>query len=232
MIESLSERLEAIVSARSAPQSAAWFKNAMAEAGSSDAARAVPIAFAGAGRRLGRAVVTLSDSERETLRGAGMEALSETWGLDAIGRVALLVRAANQIPDPARSRLVADLYEKGELREQEAVLRALPYLPEPPSYLAVAVGACRSHAQSVFEAIACENPYPGAFFPDLNFNQMVLKAVFTGASVERIAGLDSRITPELVRMAEGYASERRAAGRPVPADIDRIIAGARRNLFQ
>jgi hypothetical protein len=229
MDESLSERLAAIASARSAPPSATWFKNAMAEVGSVHAARALPIAFSGAGRRLGRAAATLTESERDALRGAGMEILPEAWGLDAIGRVALLVRAINQIPGESRPRLVADLYEKGELREQEAVLRALPYLPEPPSYLAVAVGACRSHAQSVFEAIACENPYPAAFFPDLNFNQMVLKAVFTGASVDRIAGLDRRITPELVRMAEGYASERRAAGRPVPADIDRIVAGARRN---
>ncbi|MCK6588412.1 MAG: EboA domain-containing protein [Polyangiaceae bacterium] len=229
MDESLSERLAAIVSARTVPQSAAWFLNAMTEAGSSDAVRRVPIAFAGAGRRLGRAGVELLDGERDALQNAGMSALPEGWGVDAVGRVALLIRAASHIAEPERSVLVADLYEKGELREQEAVLRALAYLPEPQSYLAVAVGACRSHAQSVFEAIACENPYPAKYFPDLNFAQMVLKAVFTGASVERIAGLDGRITPELVRMAEGYASERRAAGRPVPIDIDRIIAGARRN---
>jgi hypothetical protein len=225
---SLPEQLAAIVAARSEPKQAAWFANAMAEAGADDAARALPIAFAGAGRRLGRATATLTDSERDALRAAGMTDLPDTWGLDEIGRVALLLRAASQISETARGRLVADLYEKGELREQQAVLRALAHLPEPRSYLAVAVTACRSHAQSVFEAIACENPYPAAFFPDLNFNQMVLKAVFTGASVDRIAGLDARITPELARMAEGYASERRAAGRPIPTDIDRITARARR----
>ena len=33
-----------------------------------------------------------------------------------------------------------------------------------------------------------------------------------------------RITPELVRMAEDYAAERRAAGRPVPEDIELITS--------
>jgi hypothetical protein len=49
-----------------------------------------------------------------------------------------------------------------------------------------------------------------------------MKAIFQGVSVRRIEGLEARITPELMRMAAGYASERRAAGRPVPADVDYI----------
>jgi hypothetical protein len=74
----------------------------------------------------------------------------------------------------------------------------------------------------VFEAIACENPYPAAYFPELNFNQMVLKAAFIGIALERILGLDARVTPELSRMGSDYASERRAAGHPVPADLSRL----------
>ena len=74
----------------------------------------------------------------------------------------------------------------------------------------------------VFEAVVCENAFVAQHFPALNFNQAVLKAVFLGVSVRRIEGLEARITPELQRMAAGYASERRAAGRVVPADIDYI----------
>ena len=48
--------------------------------------------------------------------------------------------------------------------------------------------------------------------PEPNFNQMVLKALFTDVRLERIVGLDGRLTPELSRMAAAYASERRAAG--------------------
>jgi hypothetical protein len=51
---------------------------------------------------------------------------------------------------------------------------------------------------------------------------MVLKAFFTGVPLARVVGLDDRLTPELARMAAGFASERRAAGRSVPADIGRV----------
>jgi hypothetical protein len=71
----------------------------------------------------------------------------------------------------------------------------------------------------VFEAIACENPFPAAQFPELHFNQMALKAVFLGVALARMLGLAERRTPELARMAEDFAAERRAAGRTVPADL-------------
>jgi hypothetical protein len=77
----------------------------------------------------------------------------------------------------------------------------------------------------VFEAIACDNPYPARFFPDLNFNQLVLKAFFTGVAVQRIVGLADRRNAELVRMAQAYASERLAAGRTVPPDLDSVTLG-------
>jgi hypothetical protein len=51
---------------------------------------------------------------------------------------------------------------------------------------------------------------------------MVLKTLFLGVALERILGLDRRKTAELARMAEDYASERKAAGRSVPADIGRL----------
>ena len=65
--------------------------------------------------------------------------------------------------------------------------------------------------------------YPGAF-PDANFNQLVLKAFFIGVAVARIAGLEQRKTAELRRMAEDYASERRAAARSVPPDLDLVLS--------
>jgi hypothetical protein len=95
-------------------------------------------------------------------------------------------------------------------------------LPDADWTVGIGVDACRSSVQTIFEAIACENPFPAARFPELNFNQMVLKALFTDVRLERIVGLDARVTSELRRMADAYASERRAAGRSVPPDIDRL----------
>jgi hypothetical protein len=76
----------------------------------------------------------------------------------------------------------------------------------------------------VFQAIACENSYPASHFAEPNFNQLVIKAFFTGIAVRRIAGLEERKTAELRRMAADYASERRAAGRSVPGDIDLVLS--------
>ena len=67
--------------------------------------------------------------------------------------------------------------------------------------------------------MACENPYPSQHFPDRNFNQLVLKALFNGVALSRVVGLASRLNAELTRMAGDYADERRAAGRAVPSDI-------------
>jgi hypothetical protein len=118
--------------------------------------------------------------------------------------------------------LVAGQFKTGDNAERAALLKTLPILPTPERFVDVAVEACRSSVQSVFEAIACENPYPSRYFPDLNFNQLVLKAFFTEVAVKRIVGLEARRSAELVRMALGYASERRAAGRSVPADLSLV----------
>jgi hypothetical protein len=79
---------------------------------------------------------------------------------------------------------------------------------------------CRTNILPLFESISCENPYPAHYFPELNFNQMVLKAMFNGIALARIVGLAGRHNAELTRMSNDYAAERTAAGRSVPADID------------
>ncbi len=141
-----------------------------------------------------------------------------------LARLALLTAAlAERTPEQALS-LIETLYETGEQREQESVLRALARLPQAARLGSVAIEACRTNSVAVFSALACDNPYPAAHFPELHFNQMVLKALFLGVPVARIAGLDTRKNAELSRMVRAYASERRAAGRPVPADVDFVIA--------
>jgi hypothetical protein len=87
----------------------------------------------------------------------------------------------------------------------------------------LAVEACRTSVQTIFEAICCDNPFPARHFPNASWHQMVLKALFTGAPVARIVRLSERVTPELGRMVQDYASERRSAGRAVPADVGRVL---------
>lgn len=175
------------------------------------------VAFSAAGRRLGKQLI--SDDQAEAIRRAGL--LVPRLAVDECGRGALLLSVIDRVPDPIE--LVRDLVRRGEVRERCAVLRVLAVLPEPERYREIAVDACRTNVLDVFCAIACDNAYPARHFRDPEIHQMILKALFVGAPVGRIDGLAARRTPELVRMALAYASERRAAGRPVPDDAMLVI---------
>jgi len=179
-------------------------------------------AFATAGRELGTASIALTADERAELAREGVTWAAEQRSADELARIAMLVEAGRRLPPARLEGVVQDCYRQGEIRERVAVLRALPFLPPHDRFLALAIEACRSSVQPVFEAIAAENPFPADRFLEPSFNQMVLKAVFTGMPLDRIIGLDARRTPELARMADAYASERRAAGRPIPADLVRL----------
>jgi hypothetical protein len=187
------------------PPGRAWLDAAVAAIRVPFDREAFTVAFTTAARRVGRA------------------SMPAGWSADEAARAALLLRAAAAQAPEAFAALVDDLYQHGDSRERQAILRTLAWLPGPERFLELAVEAGRTSIQPVFEAIACENEYPAAHFPELNFNQMVLKALFTGVGLRRIAGLQGRTTAELRRMAAGYASERRAAGRSVPEDIGVVL---------
>jgi hypothetical protein len=143
--------------------------------------------------------------------------------LHEFGRAALLLFALKRLPEKEHVEFIDELFMRGDSREQEALLRTLSLLPEARRFLATAMEACRANVQTVFEAIACENPYPSCYFPESNFNQLVLKAIFTGVSLQRIVGLFDRITPALKGMVRDHIKERTAAGRPVHEDIALIM---------
>lgn len=141
------------------------------------------------------------------------------WSVVDWARAWLLVRSLERLPEGEWEAVLEQLFEGGELREQVSLLRALRALPHPERFVELAVSACRTNATAVFEAVACQNPYPALYFEQLNFNQMVMKAVFMDLPLADIVGLERRKNPELERMARDFAAERRAAGRPVPADL-------------
>ena len=214
--------LRELVERRTEPLAREWLARTSAAAGAEPDRGALLEAFTAATRRLGRARLAPTEEEIARLAGVGVSWPIGTWGADELGRATLLNSAAAHWPEAELEALVEACYRQGDGAERQAVLRALPLLPAPERFLEIAVDACRSHIQPLFEAIACENPYPALHFPELNFNQMVLKALFTGVALARILAFESRVTPELGRMAADYASERRAAGRSVPPDIGRL----------
>lgn len=179
--------------------------------------------YTAASSRLGKQAVTLQEQERRQLSSLSSDLVLNHWGVDEIARVLLLLQLAH-LPPGIYTEIVLEAYELGDNREQQSWLRGLSLLPNNERFLDTAIEACRTNAIPLLEAIACENSYPTCHFPELNFNQMVLKLLFNEIRIIRIIGLESRFSTELSRMADDYAREREAAGRTVPSDIWFVLA--------
>jgi hypothetical protein len=206
------DQLRSVLAATLPPTARAWLDEQLDPPGSLADRTKLRIAIARAVRKLGTA------SEQTVVLDAA------PWALIDLARAALCLRALELAPTADHAALIAELYRTGELREQQSLLRALPMFPDPARFVTTAIESCRTNSPLVFAAIANDNPYPAAHFPALNFNQLVLKAIFLGVPVARIVGLPQRATAELRRMVSEYASERRAAGRPIPSDVDHVLA--------
>jgi hypothetical protein len=212
-----------------APETAAWLDAGLAQAAPAGGPLARGVFFglyAGAGRRLRAAAgpaPELSPAERTRLVAVGVER-PEAWSLADVARAALLLRACAAVPHGEHVAIATEAFRKGDSAERAALLRSLPLLPSPERFVELAVEACRTHVLDVFAAIACDNPFPARHFPQLNFNQLVIKTLFVELPLARVVGWRDRVNPELVRMASDYEAERRAAGRVVPSDIALIQA--------
>lgn len=196
------DRMRELVAQHGLEGSASWLDQALESIGPD--AGSVRVSLARSARKVGDASLGLSEAPGWTARDAA--------------RAAIVLQAFLRGADEATAAY-GQWLRRGDQGEQESLLRMLMLLPEPTAVLPDAIDACRTNSEVVFRAIACGNPYPGTHFPELNFNQLVLKAIFMNVPVAEIDGLAARITPELLRMADDFASERRAAGRPVPEDI-------------
>jgi hypothetical protein len=195
-----------------------WLDVALTTARGEDVNR-LCASYTAASRKAGTSPLLLTSTERAQLSNVAPDLTFERWTVADATRAAILLAAAGAADvDTFAGRAIA-CFENGDAQEQQSWLRALGLLPRSDRFTTIAVDACRSHIQPLFESIACENPYPLAYFSDRQFNQLVLKALFTGVQLERIAGLARRLNADLSQMARDYAAERRAAGRSVPVDL-------------
>lgn len=217
MTSPLTDLLNATVLDRAGVAAPAWLAGArQARPG---ALEPLHLAWATAPRVLGRGPLEPTDVERAALAQVAPGVVFDRWAIVDAGRALTLLELADQWPGDAFVEAAVACYEQGEAREQQSWLKALPLLPEPARFLACAYDACRTNIAPMFEAIACENPFPAAHYSELHFNQLVMRSMFLGVALDRIVGREGRLNPTLTRMAQDFAAERRAAGRPVPADL-------------
>jgi hypothetical protein len=218
------ERLQSALHARTSGEAARWFDGALRRAAEGPR-EALLTAYTEASLRLGR--LPLAMPPAADFPPAGAEGLAfDHWTLEDTAREIFLLARADVLPAETFEADARACYDLGDAREQLSWLRGVILLPAPERFLMLVVDACRTNILPLFEAVACENPYPTLHFPERNFNQVVMKALFNGVRLERIVGLGTRANGELTRMATDFAAERRAAGRPVPADIGLALSGA------
>ncbi|WP_425636869.1 EboA domain-containing protein [Algoriphagus yeomjeoni] len=116
------------------------------------------------------------------------------------------------------------LFETADMHEHQALFAALPLMPFQKDLIPRAIDGLRTNISLVFDAIALNNPFPAQYFPEANWNQMVLKAIFMQRPLYRIQGMEERRNPALAAIARDFAHERWAAGRDVMPEIWRLVA--------
>ena len=146
----------------------------------------------------------------------------EGWTIDRLARVWWLL----QLPaddEPAYVNTITQLFKAGELNELVALYSALPVLVFPDAWRFQATEGIRNNIADVQSAIMLHNPYPAEYFDEAAWNQMILKAFFTDKDIMQIIGLDERKNARLAQTLADYAAERRAAGRNLPPNIERLM---------
>ena len=208
--------------ARQLPEAAsAWLHGQLEKLAGAPAERDIHIALGLIPRRLGRADLALSDADLAAARQAGPDWDPRGWSLDEAARILVLCTLGPRNTDFAT--LFTGLCRTADVQESIALYKGLPLYPGPEALVAQAAEGVRTNMRAVFEAVAHDNPYPRDYFDENRWNQMVLKALFIGSTLDPIVGLDARANAALAAMLCDYAHERWAAGRPVTPELWRCV---------
>lgn len=177
------------------------------------------LAFALASRKVGKEDMKPAAEEAREAEACCPGWTPARWTLDQVARTMFLLAG----PEDAFERRLDQLCATGDVGEQITLYQALPLYPRPERLRARAAEGLRTNIIPVFEAVAHHNPYPKTHFDEAAWNQMVLKALFIGSSLDPIQGLDARANEVLARTLIDYARERGAAGRSVSSELWRCV---------
>lgn len=172
-------------------------------------------------RKLGKAPLALDAAALGLAERARAGWDPSPWTVDQAGRIYLLLAAAADSDTFARR--LDQLCATADVEELVAFYRGLAVYPDSSRHRLRAAEGVRTNMKVVFEAVAHRNPYPAEQLPEEAWNQMVLKALFVGSTLDPIVGLDGRANPRLARMLGDYAHERWSASRPVSPELWRCV---------
>jgi hypothetical protein len=210
-----------VITQRADPKSLDWLQGKMEKINSDASPTQFFLAFSQASRFFKKDNLELTDAEKKEAARlvAGFD--PSHWDVLQTARAYLLL---SFVPGKdAWLKAVNQLFETGDMNEQQALYSALPVMPYPEDLLTRAIDGCRTNMTLIFDAIALNNPYPSAHFPEANWNQLVLKSIFMQRPIYRIQALDERRNQALAEIASDFAHERWAAGRPVMPELWRLV---------
>jgi hypothetical protein len=203
------------------PAAAQWLGQAVGSVAGAASDRELYRSISLVSRKLGKASLALGPEELAAACAARAGWDPSNWTVDQAARVRLLLATGGDAG--AFSRRLDQLCATADIGELVAFYRGLPLYPHASAHRQRAAEGVRSNMVVVFEAVAHRNPYPAEQFADDAWNQMVLKALFVGAALDPVVGLDRRANAALARMLRDYAHERWAAHRPVSPELWRCV---------
>lgn len=203
------------------PEAAAWVAERLPKIAAGDKTT-LYLSFGMTPRKVGKADLNLSTEELAAAAKSCPGWNPERWSLDQLVRT-LFVLQAPQTDAATFIPVLDQLYGTADVGELITLYQALPLWPFPRDFVNRAAEGLRSNIKTVFTAIAHENPYPAEYFSDAQWNQMVLKCLFIGESLEPVIGVDRRANAALANMLHDFAHERWAAKRPVPWELWRCV---------
>lgn len=212
------QAVRAVLTARLAPPGVEWLAAAVERVAADPAA--IRELFPAVGRECGRAPLIPDPPPAPAPAGAGAAAGGQlrTWTMDDAARVLLL--GALPLAGAALAGEVVPLYRYGDAAEKRGVLRALDPLDSESGLddggLPLIRDALATNDTRLVSAAM--GPYARRRLDDHQWRHAVLKCVFMGIPLSDTAA-PGRSDDELVHMLMAYATERRAARRPVPADV-------------
>jgi hypothetical protein len=202
-------------------QALQWLDQAIERTRRSNRDADLYLAYSLVPRQTGKAALALSGDELQAATRARPGWQPAGWRVDEAARLLLLL--VTGADDEVLARRIEQLCTTADMNELATLYRGLPLYPQPERYRLRAAEGIRTNMRAVFEAVVHRNPYPMEQLPQAAWNQMVLKALFVGSTLDPIVGLDQHANADLARMLCDYAHERWSAGRPVSPELWRCV---------
>jgi hypothetical protein len=141
--------------------------------------------------------------------------------LQQLCRLFLMLR----LPTADNQKILNTIFETADMNKLVILYKGLYWLDNAGDFVMRAAEGIRTNMVDVFDAIACENPYPARYFGEQAWNQMVLKAIFMGRPLHRIHRLRDRKNQQLALILHDFIHERWSAGRTVTPELWQLMPG-------